>query len=165
MVGSENVGQRGRLMHPSVAAVMQSDGSKGREESPKGVASSKLSSRERAILAARTAADNRAKDVLVLDMTEIVRWTDYLVVATGASRRQMRTVADAVEKAFADVGDRKIGIEGYELGEWIVVDFADVVLHVFTEEKRGYYEIEHLWGDAPRVEWERPDPQPADPRG
>jgi ribosome-associated protein len=143
---------------------MQTDGSQEQGATPKRVAGSTVSSRDRAILAARTAADTRAKDVLVLDMTEIVRWTDYLVVATSASRRQMRSVADAVEKALAEVGDRKIGVEGYELGEWIVVDFADVVLHVFTEEKRGYYEIEHLWGDAPRVEWERPNPQSAAPR-
>lgn len=115
-----------------------------------------LSSRERAIICARVAEDNRAKDILVLDMTELVKWVDYLVVCTGTSRRQICTVADEIEKAMAEVGDKKIGIEGYEKGDWVVVDFADVIVHAFSQEKRDYYELEHLWGDAKRIAWERP---------
>lgn len=116
----------------------------------------RLSSRERAIMAARIAEDDKAKDILVLDLTGIVKWTDYLVICTGASRRQLCAIADDVEHAMADLGDHKIGMEGYQKGDWVVVDFADIVLHAFNEEKRGYYELEHLWGDAPRVAWERP---------
>jgi ribosome-associated protein len=115
-----------------------------------------LSSRERAILAARVAEDNRGRDVIVLDMTAVVAWVDYLVICTGSSRRQLCAIADDVEKHLLEVGDRKIGTEGYEKGDWIVLDFADVILHAFSDEKRGYYELEHLWGDAKPVEWQRP---------
>jgi ribosome-associated protein len=116
----------------------------------------KLSARERAILAARIAEDNRARDVTVLDMTGVVPWVDYLVICTGSSRRQLCAIADDVEKHLLEVGDKKIGTEGYEKGDWIVLDFADVILHAFNDEKRGYYELEHLWGDAKPVEWQRP---------
>lgn len=118
-----------------------------------------LSARDRAILCARTAEDNRAKDIVVLDMTEILKWVDYLVICTGASGRQIGAIADECEKAMSEVGDVKIGVEGYEKGEWVVVDFADVVVHIFNEEKRNYYELEHLWGDGKRVAWERPAPE------
>jgi ribosome-associated protein len=145
-------------MHPRAAAALRNEGEDGPATTPppKAVGAATAPSLDRAIAAARTAAGNRARDVVVLDMTPLVQWTDYLVVATAASRRQLRSVADAVEKALEELGDVKLGVEGYELGEWIVVDFADVVVHVFSPEKRAYYEIENLWGDAPRVSWEPP---------
>jgi ribosome-associated protein len=122
----------------------------------KGASQPTMSARDRAILAARIADDNRGRDVVVLDMTSLVPWVDYLVICTGSSRRQLCAIADDVEKHLLEVGDRKIGTEGYEKGDWIVVDFADVILHAFSDEKRGYYELEHLWGDAKPVEWQRP---------
>lgn len=117
-----------------------------------------MSAKDRAILCARVAEDNRARDIVVLDMTGVVQWVDYLVICSGSSRRQLCAVADAVEKEMAEIGDHKIGVEGYEKGDWVVVDFADVILHAFNQEKRDYYELEHLWGDAVRVPWERPAP-------
>lgn len=112
-------------------------------------------SRERAILCARVAADNRGKDVLVLEMKERVDWVDYMVIVTGTSRRQIATVADEIEEALAALGDRRLGIEGYDQGSWAVLDYADLLVHIFIEEKRAYYQIEHLWEDAPRIEWQR----------
>lgn len=144
-------------MHPRAAAALRNEDEDGRGATPPPKAAAAIApSLDRAIAAARCAAENRAKDVVVLDMTPLVKWTDYLVVATAASRRQLRSVADAVEKSLEELGDVKLGVEGYELGEWIVVDFADVVIHVFSPEKRAYYEIENLWGDAPRVPWAPP---------
>ena len=99
----------------------------------KPTANPSLSSRERAILCARTCEDNRGKDILVLDMTEVVKWVDYLVICTGASSRQLGAIADDCEKVMKEVGDVKIGVEGYGKGEWVVVDFADVVVHAFNE--------------------------------
>lgn len=120
--------------------------------------------RDRAILCARVAAENRGRDVLVLELTGIVKWMDYMVVATGASRRQIAAIGDAIEAAMKEVGDRKIGGQGYDEGTWLVLDYGDVVVHVFNDEKRDYYQIEHLWGDAPRVEWPCPSPTfPASP--
>lgn len=116
-----------------------------------------LNAKERAILCARAAADNRGRDIVVLDMTQLVTWVDYTVVATGSSRRQISTIADKVEDAMADVGDKRIGIEGYDLGQWVVLDYGDVLIHIFDESKRDFYQLEHLWGDAPHVKWQRPE--------
>jgi ribosome-associated protein len=111
-------------------------------------------SRERAIRSARVAAENRGRDVLVLDMTALVDWVDYLVIATASSRRQIAAIADDIEEAMAAMGDRKVGIEGYDRGGWTVVDFVDVIVHLFDDVRREYYQLEHLWADAPRIAWE-----------
>lgn len=118
-----------------------------------------LGARERAILCAQVAADNRGRDIVVLEMKGLVAWVDYLVIATGTSRRQIATVADEIKQALREVGDERLGIEGYDLGQWVVLDYGDVLIHIFDEEKREYYQLEHLWGDAPNVEWRRPDQQ------
>jgi ribosome-associated protein len=112
-------------------------------------------SRERASLSARTAAANKGKDVLVLDMRLITPLYDYIVIATGASRRQMHAIAEDVDHELAQLGDRRIGIEGYESSRWIVQDYGDVIVHVFDPAARDFYSLEELWADAPRVDWER----------
>jgi len=114
-----------------------------------------LDARERACLAARTAAENKGRDVLVLDMRAVTPIYDYLVIATGASRRQMHTIAEEVDAELAGAGDRRIGIEGYESSKWIVQDYGDVVVHCFDPAAREFYSIEELWADAPKVDWER----------
>ncbi len=110
---------------------------------------------DRACLCARVAADNKGRDVVVLDMREVTPIYDYLVLATGASRRQMHAIAEEVDDALRARGDRRLGIEGYEASRWIVQDYGDVVVHVFDPEAREYYALEDLWADAPRVDWER----------
>ncbi|HVJ83087.1 MAG TPA: ribosome silencing factor [Planctomycetia bacterium] len=119
-------------------------------------ASAKPDGRERAILCARIAADYRGRDVQVLDLTKIVEWVDYLVIATGSSRRQIVAAADEIDRVMAELGDKKYGVEGYEQGGWVVLDYGDVLIHLFDDEKREYYQLETLWDDAPRVPWERP---------
>lgn len=111
--------------------------------------------RERATIAARVAADNKGRDVLVLDMRRVTSIYDYLVIATGASRRQMHSIAEEIDDAMAAVGDHRLGIEGYDSSKWIVQDYGDVVTHVFDPSAREYYALEELWADAPRVDWER----------
>ena len=81
--------------------------------------------------------------------------TDYFVVATGTSDRQMRTVADAVREHGKEVGQKVWHVAGKESGDWIVLDFVDVVVHVFSETFRHYYDLELIWGEAPRVRWRR----------
>ncbi|QDU63248.1 Ribosomal silencing factor RsfS [Planctomycetes bacterium Pan216] len=115
-----------------------------------------VEARERAILSARTAHDNRARDITILEMKGLVDWVDYLVIATGNSRRQIITIADRIEEALKEVGDVRRGIEGYELGNWIILDYGDIVVHVFNEEKREYYQLEHLWADAEHIPWQAP---------
>ena len=110
---------------------------------------------DRACLSARAAADNKGRDVLVLDMRAITPIYDYLVLATGASRRQMHAIAEEVDAALKGEGDVRLGIEGYEASRWIVQDYGDVVVHVFDEDSRAYYGLEDLWADAPKVDWSR----------
>jgi ribosome-associated protein len=111
--------------------------------------------RERACLCARVAADNKAQDVLVLDMRGITPLYDFFVLATGSSRRQIHTLAEEIDAALHADGDRRLGIEGYEASRWVVQDYGDVVVHVFDPDTRTYYALEELWADAPRLDWER----------
>ncbi|MGL4464886.1 MAG: ribosome silencing factor [Planctomycetia bacterium] len=112
--------------------------------------------RTRAIETARIAADLRGRDVLVLKLKGLVDWVDYMVVATGSSRRPIIAIADAMQEHLDAQGDRRLGVDGYDPGNWVVVDYGDVVLHVFDPEKRAYYQLEHLWADAEQIEWRRP---------
>jgi ribosome-associated protein len=108
---------------------------------------------ERALLCARVAYDNKARDVLILDMRGITPLYDYLVLATGGSRRQVHNIAEEVDDVMTAEGDVRLGIEGYEAGKWVVQDYGDVVLHLFDPEMRKYYALDELWADAKRVDW------------
>jgi len=111
--------------------------------------------RQFAIEISRIAADLKSEDVVLLDLHGIVAVTDYTVICTGSSDRQLRGVADAVIEYARKIGQHPFGYCGYENAAWIVVDFVDVVLHLFARPYREYYDLELLWGDAPRVEWAR----------
>jgi ribosome-associated protein len=115
---------------------------------------------ERAALCARIAADNKARDIVVLDMRGITPLYDFFVLATGNSRRQIHTLAEEIDAALRVAGDSRLSIEGYEASRWVVQDYGDVVVHVFDPDTRDYYGIEELWADAPRVDWEREYPGP-----
>jgi ribosome-associated protein len=108
----------------------------------------------RAALAAKTAADNKATNVVVLDMRGVTRLYDFFVIATGSSRRQIHAIAEDVDAALRGVGDERMGIEGYEASKWVVQDYGDVAVHVFDQDTRDYYSLEELWADAPKVDWE-----------
>ncbi len=103
----------------------------------------------------RISADLKSTDVLALDLRGISPVTDITVIATGTSDRQMRAVADAVREYGKKVGERTYGVAGYDNATWILLDFVDVILHVFSRTHRAYYDLELLWGDAPRLEWTR----------
>jgi len=114
-----------------------------------------LTAGERASLCARIADENKARDVVVLDMRRLTPLYDYFVMATGISRRQTHTIAEEIDAAMEAEGERRLGIEGYEAGKWIVQDYGDVIVHVFDPLSRQYYDLEQLWADAPRVDWRR----------
>ncbi|MFN0051849.1 MAG: ribosome silencing factor [Planctomycetales bacterium] len=102
---------------------------------------------------AQAAEDSRAKDALVLDLTGVTPIADYFVIATGSSGRQMQAVAEEVDRVMRAHGSRPLGVEGKDGSQWILHDFGDIVLHVFSPEARALYDLEHLWADAPRVDW------------
>ncbi len=112
---------------------------------------------ENAWLVARTADDFRGKDILVLDMQPITALVDYFVIVTANSVRQMRAMGEEVNRVMKARGMRKAICEGDNPGTmWVLYDYGDVVLHIFTPQGRDYYRLEELWSDAPRVEWREP---------
>jgi ribosome-associated protein len=105
-----------------------------------------------ALTAARVAEDNRGRDIVVLDMRELTSVFDYFVIVTGTSVRQLHAISDEIEAAVKNtLGDRKLGLEGYTEGGWVLIDFGDVVVHLFDDKSRDYYGLEDLWSDARRV--------------
>ena len=106
-----------------------------------------------AIAIARVIEETRGKDIRVLDLRSVTEVFDYFVIATGSSRRQMHAVSDEIERIVkANWGDEKRGIEGYNESRWIVIDYGDVVVQLFDSDSRDYWNLEHLWSDAKRVE-------------
>jgi ribosome-associated protein len=108
-----------------------------------------------AIEIARVAYDNKSEDVTVLDLRGICPVMDFVVICTGTSERQIRAVADSVKEYARKIGQRPFGFCGYDSASWVVLDYVDVVLHTFAKPYRTYYDLELLWGDAPRLEWAR----------
>ena len=106
-----------------------------------------------AIAIAQVIEETRGKDIRVLDLRSVTEVFDYFVIATGSSRRQMHAVSDEIERIVkANWGDEKRGIEGYNESRWIVIDYGDVVVQLFDSDSRDYWDLEHLWSDAKRVE-------------
>ena len=100
-------------------------------------------------------ADNKGRDILVLDMRSVTPLYDFFVLSTGSSRRQIHAVAEETDATLRAEGDTRLGIEGYEASKWVVQDYGDVVVHVFDPDTRDYYKLEELWADAKKVDWER----------
>jgi len=109
---------------------------------------------EAAQIAAKAALDKKAENVVILDVRGLTSYADYFVVASGTSDRQVSAIADAIEEQMKKAGHRTIGVEGYTRGHWVLLDFGDVVAHVFYEEARAFYDIEGLWADARRIPME-----------
>ena len=110
-------------------------------------------SRELALAAARVAAENMGTNIVVLDMTNHTALFDYFVIATGASRRQLHAICDEIDHALEDdMGDKRMGREGFDESHWIVLDYGTVVVHAFDENTRAFYSLENLWADAVRVD-------------
>jgi ribosome-associated protein len=111
-------------------------------------------SRDVALAAARAAAEKQGERIVVLDVRELIVITDYFVIASATSERHARTIVDEVEKALRELGVKPLRREGESEGIWVLLDYVDVVVHVFRAEERDFYDLERLWGDAPTLEWE-----------
>lgn len=108
---------------------------------------------EKAVLAARIADEMKAENIAVLDVTGICNFTDCFLVLSCGSSLQLRGVAHKIERALREHGIRAISSSGYNTTGWIVLDYGDVVIHLFHPETRGYYRLESLWADAKKVKW------------
>jgi ribosome-associated protein len=105
-----------------------------------------------ALAAARTADENRGQNIVVLDMRSITPVFDYFVIATGNSRRQLHAISEEIDRTLEkDLGDKRMGIEGYNESRWILLDYGSVVIHLFDEETRKFYALEEFWGTAEHV--------------
>ena len=117
------------------------------------IESSSERSLQLALAAARTAAENKGTDVVVLDMRELTCLFDYFVLATGTSRRQLHAMSEEIDHVLEDdLKDKRMSIEGYNDSRWIVLDYGTVVIHLFDEETRQFYCLETLWADAKHVD-------------
>ena len=110
-----------------------------------------------AIAAARTADENRGQDIQVLDVREQTSIFDYFVIATGTSRRQLHAMSEEIDNRLEkELGDERMGIEGYSESSWILLDYGSVVIHLFDEETRQFFALEDLWADGTKVDWQDP---------
>ncbi len=112
------------------------------------------SSLELARLLSRVALDKKAEDLVILDVRKISSFTDYFVIMSGRSTRHVQGLAEAINSELSKKRTKDGSTEGLQEGLWVLLDFADVVVHVFYRDERSYYDLEGLWHDAPRVEVE-----------
>ncbi|HSO76641.1 MAG TPA: ribosome silencing factor [Blastocatellia bacterium] len=104
------------------------------------------------MIAARAAGEKKATDTVILDLRDIATFTEYFVICTGASTRQVQAISNSVEEELRKSGRRPSHIEGYSSAEWILLDYGDFIVHVFSAASRRFYDLERLWRDAKRVE-------------
>jgi ribosome-associated protein len=107
-----------------------------------------------AVAAARTADENRGRDIVVLDLRKLTSVFDYFVIATGTSRRQLHAMSEEIDRTLQEeLHDERLGIEGYAESRWILLDYGSVVIHIFDEPTRKYFALEELWAEASRIDW------------
>ena len=102
-------------------------------------------------MAAEAAESKKATDLRILDLREVTSFTDYFIVCSVASGRQGHAVADEVGKRLKEIGELPVSVEGYEAAEWILMDYGDFIVHIFSEAARAYYDLERLWRHAKPV--------------
>ena len=106
-----------------------------------------------AITCAKIADEKKAQDIVVLDISKLTFIAEYFVICTGINERQLQTIADEIKAKLKKRSIQNIGIEGYNEAKWILMDYGDVIVHLFSKEMRSFYDLELLWGDAPKVTW------------
>jgi ribosome-associated protein len=115
-----------------------------------------ISSWEKTLLLTRFALDKKACDLVVLDVHEYTSIADYFIVCSGRSDRQVQSIAQGIEENAAEEGLRPYAIEGAQRGHWALIDFSDVIVHVFYEPVREFYDLDGLWGQAPKAKLPEP---------
>jgi ribosome-associated protein len=101
--------------------------------------------------AVRAAEEKQAREIKVLDLREVTTFADFFVIASGANTRQIQSIADEIHHRLKKLGEVPNSIEGYDNAEWVLVDYGDYLVHIFSEKARQYYDLERLWRDAKNV--------------
>jgi len=108
---------------------------------------------DRIIAAAKVAEENKGHDVVILDVRELTKAFDYFLIVSGSSRRQLYAMGDEIQKKLVgEMGDTCLSVSGHGEGKWIVIDYGDIIVHLFEPETRTYYALEELWGKGGRVD-------------
>ena len=115
-----------------------------------------LESRPKALLIVEAAREKLAEEIVALDVRQAVSFADFFIVATGRSDRQVRAIGDGIAEALTKAGEKPLGIEGYEEGRWLLMDFGDVIVHVFQPDVRRHYDLERLWSEASVIDLTAP---------
>ena len=115
-----------------------------------------ITPRQLALLAAEVCDEKKAKQIVVLDVRKITTISDYFIVCSTSNERQARAIAEEMRMKLKEMGKREMGVEGMEDARWVLQDFGDIVLHIFHESQREFYDIEGLWADAKQVRWKKP---------
>ena len=113
--------------------------------------------------AARAAAEKQGRDITILEVADLIAITDYFVIVSGATDRQVKAIGEGVEEELRVAGVKPLRREGERENRWLLLDFVDIVVHVFHTEERAYYELERLWKDAPVIAWESKAARAAEP--
>ena len=108
-------------------------------------------SRKRVLLCINASLEKKAKELVILNVKEISAFADYFLIMSGTSDRQVRAIADAIQENLKLAGILPLGIEGEAAGQWILMDYDDVIIHIFLETIRSFYDLERLWTEAPRM--------------
>jgi ribosome-associated protein len=114
------------------------------------------SSWERALVLTRLALEKKACDLVVMDVRGLTSIADYFIICSGRSDRQVQSIAQGLEDNSADHGIRPFAVEGTGRGHWVLMDFSDVIVHIFYEPVRRFYDLDGLWGHAPKAELPEP---------
>jgi len=114
-------------------------------------------SHEDAVAAAQAALDKKALDVVLLDVTGVVTYADYVLICSGRSSTQVKAIVSSIEEQMKARKIRPLHIEGGTEARWVLMDYDDLIIHVFAEEARAFYSLERLWGDVPRTAFESPE--------
>ncbi len=115
-----------------------------------------VDARDTALLCVRYALEKKAYDLVLMDVGQLTSLADYFLVCTGRSDTQVQAITQGIEENLGRAGVRSLSIEGYPRGQWVVIDYGDVVIHVFYEPVREFYDLDRLWSRAPRVQLPEP---------
>lgn len=114
---------------------------------------------EKLDLICKAIADKKGVKIRVLSVAELTSIADYFILSTVRNQRQAQAAAEEVEEKMEQIGERPLRKEGYREGDWVLLDFGDIIVHIFTDEERRHYELDHLWGEAPAKEYHDAVPQ------
>ena len=115
-----------------------------------------ISSWDKVLLLTRFALEKKARDLAVLEVRELTSIADYFIICSGSSDRQVQSIAQGIEENLSEAGHSLLSVEGANRGHWVLMDFSDVIVHIFYEPVREFYDLDGLWGHAPRVELPEP---------